>query len=222
MIHGHSNTRRKTYLWQEAITYACMISNNMPHKIRGEWHSPQIEMFGKLIDLSYFQLFGSTCHVLIQEKGHMKLEAKTKKAIFTGMDRNSGGAWRYLALLDRAIQMSQKVYFPRHLLDPSSSDEPPPLSIAEDADTLNPEKWIQVFAPSEGEMGNKPHIATNKPDLKHTHTPGASTQHEDSFTNKSTNTPAQGEHLSAPSNTLTSSKESTKLVRTTDRSEHAH
>jgi hypothetical protein len=100
MIHGHLNTHGKTYLWQEAIAYACMISNNMPHKIRGEWRSPQIEMFGKPIDLSYFQLFGSTCHVLIQKKGHSKLEAKTKKAIFTGIDRNSSGAWRYLVLPD--------------------------------------------------------------------------------------------------------------------------
>jgi hypothetical protein len=124
MIHGHSNTHRKTYLWQEVIIYTCMISNNMPHKIRGEWHSPQIEMYSKLINLSYFQLFSSTCHVLIQKEGLSKLEAKTKKAIFTGIDHNSGGAWRYLVLLDWAIWRSQNVFFPQHLPDPSSSDEP--------------------------------------------------------------------------------------------------
>jgi hypothetical protein len=75
----------------------------MPHKIQGEWRVPQIEMYGKAIDMSYFQLFGTTCHVLIQQKGHSKIEAKTQTAIFTGIEQNTGGAWRYLALPDCAV-----------------------------------------------------------------------------------------------------------------------
>jgi hypothetical protein len=67
-------------------------------------------------------------------------------------------------------------------------------------------------------MGNQPHIAADKPDSKHAHTHGASTQPEDSHTNQSTDAPAQGEHIPAP----TSLKDSTKLVRTGDRSEHTH
>jgi hypothetical protein len=104
----------------------------------------------------------------------------------------------------------------------SSSNEPLPLSIAEEADTLNPEKWVQVFMLSEGEMGNQLHIATNKPDSKHAHTQGTSTLPKDSSTNKSSDAPAQGEHIQALSNTSTSSKGSSKPVCTTDHSEHTH
>jgi hypothetical protein len=63
MLHGHSNTHDKPYLWSEAIAYACLINNNMPAKINGEWKIPQVLMFGNPLDMKYFQLFGTTCHV---------------------------------------------------------------------------------------------------------------------------------------------------------------
>ncbi|KAJ1301864.1 hypothetical protein OPQ81_009091 [Rhizoctonia solani] len=34
MLHGHLNTRDKSYLWQEALAYANMVANNLPHKIQ--------------------------------------------------------------------------------------------------------------------------------------------------------------------------------------------
>ncbi|CEL64016.1 Copia protein OS=Drosophila melanogaster GN=GIP PE=1 SV=3 [Rhizoctonia solani AG-1 IB] len=195
MMHGHSNTRDKTYLWQEAFAYGNMISNNLPHKIKGEWRVPQIEMYGKAIDMSFFQLFGTTCHVLIQQKGHSKIEAKTRKAIFTGIERNTGGAWRYLALPDRAIRTSRNVFFPRHLPDPASSDIPQPVLAPDNLDAVSPDRWIQVFAPSEGEM------ATKSENNLTTHTSSSidnSTRHNpqstiDNSKPTHTNTPTQGE-----------------------------
>jgi hypothetical protein len=71
-------------------------------------------------------------------------------------------------------------------------------------------------------MGNKPHIATNKPDSKHVHTPGAATQPKYSLTNQSTDAPTQGEHTQAPSNMQISHKEPSKLAHTADCLEHAH
>ncbi|QRW04445.1 Copia protein [Ceratobasidium sp. AG-Ba] len=207
MIHGHSNTRGKLFLWQEAVSYANMIANNMPHKIHGQWRIPQIEMFNKPIDMSYFQLFGSTCHVLIQSKPHSKIDAKTRRAIFTGIDRNSGGVWRYLAWPDRAIRTSRNVYFPRHLPNPTSFDSPAPLTASTEPDSLSNDKWIQVFAPSEGEMGHGPDT------LKHQH---ISTQHED------LSTQSQGEPStsSQPAPAPIPAEPSPKLP--TSRSDHTH
>ncbi|QRW09844.1 Copia protein [Ceratobasidium sp. AG-Ba] len=207
MIHGHSNTRGKLFLWQEAVSYANMIANNMPHKIHGQWRIPQIEMFNKPIDMSYFQLFGSTCHVLIQSKPHSKIEAKTRRAIFTGIDRNSGGVWRYLAWPDRAIRTSRNVYFPRHLPDPTSFDSPAPLTASTEPDSLSNDKWIQVFAPSEGEMGHGPDA------LKHQH---ISTQHED----PSTQSQGEPSTSSQPAPAPIPAEPSPKL--STSRSDHTH
>ncbi|KAF8593346.1 hypothetical protein BDV93DRAFT_516639 [Ceratobasidium sp. AG-I] len=101
--------------------------------------------------MKYFYLFGSTCHVLIQRKGQNKLAAKTRTAIFTGLTRNSGGEWRYLALPDRAIRKSRNVFFPRTLPDPADSSEAPPLGMSEEAEINDDNEWIEVELPSEGE-----------------------------------------------------------------------
>ena len=153
MIHGHSNTRGKEYLWEEAVAYAALIQNNMPRKIGDEFFIPNVLMIGKYVDMKYFHMFGSTCHVLLQRKGQDKMGTKTKTAIFTGLTRNSGGEWRYLALPDRAIRKSRNVYFPRHLPDPADTSEAPPLGhsqlVESDIDTDN--DWLEVELPSEGE-----------------------------------------------------------------------
>ncbi|QRV83053.1 Copia protein [Ceratobasidium sp. AG-Ba] len=205
MIHGHSNTRGKLFLWQEAVSYANMIANNMPHKINGNWRIPQVKMFNKPINMSYFQLFGSTCQVLIQTKSHSKIEAKTRRAIFTGIDRNSGGAWRFLPWPDRAIRTSRNVYFPRHLPDQTSFDAPAPITVSDEPDSLSEEKWVQVFAPSEGEMGTGPEAH------KHEH---ISTKHEDPSSQ------AQGEPSTLSQPTPTPTAPGPPL--NTDSVEHSH
>ncbi|KAB5587472.1 Copia protein [Ceratobasidium theobromae] len=202
MIHGHSNTRGKLYLWQEAVAYAAMISNNVPHYIRNEWRVPQIQMFGNPIDMTFFQLFGTTCHVLIQKKGHSKIEAKTRKAIFTGIDRNSGGAWRYLAPPDRAIRTSRNVFFPRHLPDPASSDTPQPITRSDSTEEkVNSEEWMQIFAPSEGEMGHDPVHIDEKPITQHENEPDkpkSPVQGESASSHHSASPEPSHEHAHAP------------------------
>ncbi|QRV96326.1 Copia protein [Ceratobasidium sp. AG-Ba] len=147
-----------TYLWKEAVAYACMIKNNMPTMINGKWKIPQVLLMGKETNMAHFQLFGTTCHVLIQRKGHDKLAAKTRTAIFTGISRNSGGAWRYLALPNRSIQESRNVFFPRSLPDPSDSTESPPLGQSEEAELKAGDPWEELEAPSEGEIGIGPNV----------------------------------------------------------------
>jgi hypothetical protein len=61
-----------------------------------------------------------------------------------------------------------------------------------------------------------PHTAPHTPDSKHAHKPGTSTQPEDLLIDKSTNAPAQGEHIS------TSAKEPSKPVHTAEHLEHTH
>jgi hypothetical protein len=85
------------------------------------------------------------------------------------------------------------------------------MPLSESADGLSEDEWVQVFTPSEGEMGNKP----EETKLVHTSTKTeAPTQPEDSQT---THTPAP--------NTSTSQGEPSKSshsTRTANHSEHAH
>ncbi|KAB5588690.1 Copia protein [Ceratobasidium theobromae] len=187
MLYRHSNTCMKPYLWEEAIRYATTIHNNLPHKIQGEWRVPQIEMFSSPIDLSYFQLFGTTCHVLIQKKTS-KLEPRTQKAIFTGINHNSAGTYRYVAFGDCAIRITRNAYFPCHLPDPVSLDAPLPIEQADSPDNIeNPEEWIKVHVPSEGETESKP-----------TPTSVMSTRHKNPEPKSTADPPAQGELLRPP------------------------
>ncbi|KAJ1300039.1 hypothetical protein OPQ81_011159 [Rhizoctonia solani] len=196
-----------------------MITNNLPHKIQGEWKVPQIEMYGKAIDMSYFQLFGTTCHVLIQQKGHSKIEAKTHKAIFTGIERNTGGAWRYLALPDWAIRTLRNVFFPRHLPNPASSDAPQPVHTSDSYDSASSENWIQIFAPNEGEMGIEGDKHVHRSTPKHD-----STRHEPEIKTEIpkpdiSKTKAQGE---MPSTSTPPSVTSPPCTVSHNRSEHMH
>ena len=162
MIHGHSNTRKKEYLWAEAIAYATLISNNMPTLLsEGVWQLPQMLMWNRTINMKFFHLFGTTCHVLIQRKGQDKLAAKTRTAVFTGLTRNSGGEWRYLALPDRAIRKSRNVFFPRTLPDPADLSEAPPLGLSEETESVDDNEWIEMELPSEGEKGSSTQVPTS-------------------------------------------------------------
>ncbi|KAF8715625.1 Reverse transcriptase (RNA-dependent DNA polymerase), partial [Rhizoctonia solani] len=118
----------------------------------------------------------------------------TRKAIFTGMDCNSGGAWRYYAPPDHAIWTLRNIYFPCSLPDPASSNAPPPLLSSNEPDSLSTDCWVQVFAPSEGEMGSST-ANTSKTE----HTP---VKTEESTWPKhlppSTNSSTQGEHSALP------------------------
>ncbi|QRV91945.1 Copia-like polyprotein/retrotransposon [Ceratobasidium sp. AG-Ba] len=165
MIHGHPNTKDKLYLWEEAVAYACMIKNAMPtfHQIRG-WFIPYSNWHRKDLTMDRFQLFGSTCHVLIQRKGQDKLAAKTRTAIFTGLSKNSGGVWCYLALPDRAIRESRNVFFPKRLPLPDFEGSPPPLGLSEESEIEGDEEWTEVELPSEGE--NKPNQTMRAPSMR--------------------------------------------------------
>ncbi|KAJ1299492.1 hypothetical protein OPQ81_003804 [Rhizoctonia solani] len=196
-----------------------MVANNLPHKIQGKWKVPQIEMYGKAIDMSYFQLFGMTCHVLIQQKGHSKIEAKTHKAIFTGIECNTGSAWRYLALPDRAIRTSQNVFFPHHLPNPTSSNAPQPVHASDSYNSTSSENWIQIFALSEGEMGIEGDKHTHRLTPEHD-----STQHEPEIKTKIpkpniSKTKAQGE---MPSTSTPPSVTSPPRTVSHNHSEHMH
>ncbi|KAF8599011.1 hypothetical protein BDV93DRAFT_512054 [Ceratobasidium sp. AG-I] len=116
-------------------------------------------MFGKYVDMKYFHMFGSTCHVLLQRKGQDKMGTKTKTAIFTGLTRNSGGEWRYLALPDRAVRKSRNVFFPRHLPDPADTSQAPPLGLSQvvESDIDTDDEWLEVELPSEGEQDVSAH-----------------------------------------------------------------
>ncbi|KAG8726191.1 hypothetical protein FRC10_007396, partial [Ceratobasidium sp. 414] len=105
------------------------------------------------------------------------------------------------ALPDRAVHMSRNVYFLPGLPDPTSFDVSPPLSSSDQSDLG---RLIQVFAPSEGELGDT---------LEAQNTTHISTQR------KEPESQTQGEHTDYLPATLVAVP---APPCTPDRSEHAH
>jgi hypothetical protein len=102
LMQADPNTTNKPYLWQEAMEYINHIKNGTPTHIGSAYISPYQALYGKLPDLSHYQMWGATCQVLIQDNKN-KIGTCTKTAIFTSIEDTPSGTWRYLALPHRAI-----------------------------------------------------------------------------------------------------------------------
>ncbi|QRV75461.1 Copia-like polyprotein/retrotransposon [Ceratobasidium sp. AG-Ba] len=154
MIHGNLNTATKEYLWEEAMRYEVNLKNATATNINGKFCSPFEAFYGKKPHLEHFQQFGTTCQVLIQTH-QSKLKARTKSAIFTGINITPTGTWRYIAPPYRAIQFSRNVYFPKRIADPAHPESIPPLGTSVESE-IQLDDWLEVTAPIEGEHADKP------------------------------------------------------------------
>ncbi|KAG9079867.1 hypothetical protein FRC06_007369 [Ceratobasidium sp. 370] len=123
-------------LWQEAVAYACFISNCVPTSSHKGYISPYEAFYGKRPDLTQLQTFGTPCHVLDQSGNQGKLDPKTKPATFVGIAENQGYSFRYILPGGKQVLHSWNVAFPKH------------AKIAETLMALGEEDWFTPTQPA--------------------------------------------------------------------------
>ncbi|KAG9094791.1 hypothetical protein FRC06_010482 [Ceratobasidium sp. 370] len=101
-------------LGQEAVAYACFISNRVPTLSHKGYISPYEAFHGKRPDLTQLQTFGTPCHVLDQSGNRGKLDPKTKPGTFVGIAENQGYSFGYILPGGKQVLHSRNVAFPKH------------------------------------------------------------------------------------------------------------
>ncbi|QRV95655.1 Gag-Pol-like polyprotein/retrotransposon [Ceratobasidium sp. AG-Ba] len=99
------------YLWVEAFRHACYLKNRTYTRSLVEKKTPYELMYGVKPDVSALREFGSPCWVLDQSGKNTKLDAKSHKRTFVGIDVG-GKAWRYWSHEQRTVLVSRNVKFP--------------------------------------------------------------------------------------------------------------
>jgi len=72
-------------LWPYAAYYAVLIYNNLPHSALDNQKSPN-DAFGNSSNFSKLYVFGSICYALQSSKLLHKLEERSAKGLFLGID----------------------------------------------------------------------------------------------------------------------------------------
>jgi hypothetical protein len=95
------------YLWAEAIQYATWLKNHFPlHAIPG--YTPHALVYKTKPDLGDAHEFG--CKVYVHRSDGGKLEARTSKAIFVGIDKQSK-AYRIYWANQRKVSIERNMTF---------------------------------------------------------------------------------------------------------------
>ncbi|QRW09611.1 Transposon Tf2-1 polyprotein [Ceratobasidium sp. AG-Ba] len=99
------------YLWVEAFRHACYLKNRTYTHSLVEKKTPYELMYGVKPDVSALREFGSPCWVLDQSGKNTKLDPKSHKSTFVGIDVG-GKAWRYWSHEKQTVLVSRNVKFP--------------------------------------------------------------------------------------------------------------
>ncbi|QRV90583.1 Retrovirus-related Pol polyprotein from transposon TNT 1-94 [Ceratobasidium sp. AG-Ba] len=99
------------YLWVEAFRHACYLKNRTYTRSLVEKKTPYELMYSVKPDVSALREFGSPCWVLDQSGKNTKLDAKSHKRTFVGIDVG-GKAWRYWSHEQRTVLVSRNVKIP--------------------------------------------------------------------------------------------------------------
>ncbi|KAB5588095.1 Copia protein [Ceratobasidium theobromae] len=171
LMQASPHTKNMPFLWQEAMTYANNIKNRTPTHIGDKYISPYQALFGRIPDLSHYQLWGSLVQVLIQGDKN-KIGTRTKSAILTGIEDSPSGMWRYLAMPHRSIQVTRNMYFQKVLPNPANSDEGEPMGHSKESQIDELDDFIEIAPPIEGEIVKKEEKKENsiENNKKSTHT----------------------------------------------------
>lgn len=108
MLLAHDAPR---FLWQEAVAYACYLKNRSPTRALAN-KTPYEVFWGKRPDFQDIQEFGVPCWVLVPDSRKNKLEAKSEKYTFVGLNEHGTG-WRYYVPALRQVLTSRNVVFIR-------------------------------------------------------------------------------------------------------------
>ncbi|QRV80823.1 Retrovirus-related Pol polyprotein from transposon TNT 1-94 [Ceratobasidium sp. AG-Ba] len=99
------------YLWVEAFCHACYLKNCTYTCSLVEKKTPYELMYGVKPNVSTLREFRSPCWVLDQSGKNTKLDAKSHKRTFVGIDVG-GKAWRYWSHEQQMVLVSRNVKFP--------------------------------------------------------------------------------------------------------------
>ena len=97
-------------LWREAIIYANDLKNVSPTRGIKELKTPDEVFWKKKPDISHLEEFGRDCYVLQQDRTNSKLDPKSRKFIFVGIDAGTKG-YKYYKPSTRKVLMSRNVEF---------------------------------------------------------------------------------------------------------------
>jgi hypothetical protein len=71
------------HLWEEACNTVVYVQNGCPHRVLG-MSTPEEYFTGKKLDVSHFNIFGSSVYVHVTKNARKKLEPTTEVGIFVG------------------------------------------------------------------------------------------------------------------------------------------
>jgi transposase InsO family protein len=102
MLHSHGLPHS---LWREAIAYATNLKNVSPTRAIKEFKTPNEVFWKQKPDISHLEEFGRDCYVLQQDGTNRKLNPKSCKFIFVGIDTGTKG-YKYYNPSTRKVLMS--------------------------------------------------------------------------------------------------------------------
>ena len=71
------------HLWLEACNTMVYVKNHCPHRVLG-MSTPEEAFTGKKLDVSHFNIFGSSIYVHVTKYARKKLELTAEVGIFVG------------------------------------------------------------------------------------------------------------------------------------------
>ena len=71
------------HLWAEKCNTMVYVKKNCPHRVRG-MNTAKDSFTGKKLDVSHFNIFGSSVYVHVTKDAKKKLEPTAKVGIFVG------------------------------------------------------------------------------------------------------------------------------------------
>ena len=81
-------------LWGEAVNTACHTVNRMYFRL-GTKKTPYELWKGRMPNVKYFKIFGSTCFILKDRENVRKFDSRSDKGIFLGYSSTSKAYWVY-------------------------------------------------------------------------------------------------------------------------------
>ena len=155
MLHG-AGLEDKLQLWGECLQTACFVYNRTAQQGLGG-KTPHEVFTGVKPDVAHLRTFGCVAYVYVpKEQRSHKLQARSRKGIYLGVDADSKG---YRVLLDGKVVVSPDVKFDETDTYPSS-----PSGAGEEEEEIVPPHVAEEEEDSYGEFETADGSGSGKPD----------------------------------------------------------
>ena len=105
LFNADLSRSERCLLWDEAVATAAHLRNRIPNRGRTDV-TPYELWYGKKPSIGHLRIFGSTAYVKIPEGQRKKLDAKSRKGVFVGYDRNTD---KIVRVFDRERRIVERV-----------------------------------------------------------------------------------------------------------------